>query len=149
MPKNRLLLTGLLFLLAGLSTVVLSPFFVSGGLRLWLRWQAHRQGLSVELGKIGAPFLRPVTIERIHITNPRGSKLDADLSVDRAIVDFNLARILTGASGRAIRSLSIEAVRAEMHRTFPGLERASRVVWSTWKKLLPKIFNFNHLFLRF
>ena len=148
MPKNRLLLTGLLFLLAGLSTVVLSPFFVSGGLRLWLRWQAHRQGLSVELGKIGAPFLRPVTIERIHITNPRGSKLDADLSVDRAIVDFNLARILTGAGGRAVRSLSIEAVRAEMHRTFPGQATASRVDWSTWQKLLPQNFNFHHLDLR-
>ena len=148
MPKNRLLLICLLFLFAGLSTVFLSPFFISGSLRLWLRGQAHRQGLSVELGKIDAPFLRPVTIERIHITNPHGSKLDAELSVDHAIVDFAFARILTGARGGAIRSLSIEAVRAEVHRTFPEQATASRLDWSTWQKLLPENFNFHHLDLR-
>src|SRR5713226_1004924 len=148
MPKNRLLLIGLLFVLVGLSTIFLAPFFVSSGLRLWLRWQAHHQGLSVELGKIDAPFLRPITIERIHIANPHGSKLDADLSVDHAIVDLSLAKILTGARGPAVRSLSIETVRAEMHRTFSGQATASRVDWSTWQKLLPENFNFHHLDLR-
>jgi len=103
MPKNRLLLIGLLIILIGLATVFLSPFFVSGGLRFWLRWQAHRQGLSIDLGKIDAPFLRPITIEHLHIANPHGSKLEADLSIERATVDLNLAKILTGAGGRAVR----------------------------------------------
>ena len=148
MPKNRLLLIGLLIILIGLATVFLSPFFVSGGLRFWLRWQAHRQGLSIDLGKIDAPFLRPITIEHLHIANPHGSKLEADLSIERATVDLNLAKILTGAGGRAVRALSIETVRAEMHRTFSGQAKASRVGWSTWQELLPENFNFHHLDLR-
>ncbi len=79
---------------------------------------------------------------------PHGSKLDADLNVDRATVDLNLAKILTGARGPGVRSLSVETVRAEMHRTFSGQATASRVDWSAWQKLLPQNFNFHRLDLR-
>ena len=148
MRRNRLLLVCLSILLVGLGSIFLTPFFVSGGLHLWVWWQARRQGLRIELEKIDAPFLQPVTIQRLRITSAHGAAFRTELSADYVSVDLNLASILAGSRGRAIRTLSMEKVRAEMHRNFSGEVAKSQLDWLALQKLLPANFNFGGLDLR-
>src|SRR2546423_7306023 len=108
MPKNRLLLFSLAILMVALGTIVFSPFVVSNGLRLWLHWQAHRQHLKIEVGKIAAPFLRPVSIERIRVTSEKGAATQIELTAEYTILHFSLA-----GRGHGVRILSIQTARAE------------------------------------
>jgi hypothetical protein len=115
MPKNRLFLISLATLMVVLGTIVFAPFVVSNGLRLWLHWQARRQQLNVELGKISAPFLRPVSIERIRVTSKPGSTTQIELNAEQTVIHPSLAKILAGR-GDGIRTLSIKTARAEIRR---------------------------------
>ena len=87
MPKNRLLLISLALLMVALGAIVFAPFIVSNGLRLWLHWQANRQHLKIEIGKITAPFLRPVSIERIRGTSEKGT---ASITINVLVTDLVL-----------------------------------------------------------
>jgi len=117
MPKNRLLLISLAALIVALGTIVFAPFVVSNGVRLWLRWQAHRQQLKIELGKIAAPFLRPVSIERIRVTSEPGAATQIELNAELAILHLSLAKILAGR-GDGVRTLSIKRARAAIRRDY-------------------------------
>ena len=147
MPKNRRLFICLSIILLGTVTILLAPLTVSCGLRLWIWWEARGQGLSVELGEIDAPFLRPVILHRLRIASARNAAWRAELRVAQAIVDLNLTTILTGATGRDIRSLSIEGLRAEIHHTAGGDTR-SQFDWTTLQKLLPSRFQVTGFDLR-
>ena len=111
MPKNRLLLISLVILMVALATIVFAPSVVSNGLRLWLHWQAHRQHLKIEVGKIAAPLLRPISIERIRITSEKGTATQIELTAEHTILHFSLA----GRSG-CVRTLSIQSARAQVRR---------------------------------
>ena len=147
MPKTRLLILLLSILVVALGAVFFSPFFVSNGVRWLVRWQAHRQGLNVELGKIDAPFLRPITIQRVHVTNARSAPLHIELRADRAIVDLHLAGVLPGARGRVIRALSMEGAHAAVRHDFSS-EAKSELDWPVLQNLLPSNFNLRGLELR-
>src|SRR3981081_446976 len=147
MPKNRLLLISLAILLVALGTIVFAPFAVSNGLRLWLRWQAHRQQLKIEVGKIAAPFLRPVSIERIRVTSEKGAPTQIELNFERSVLHFSLAKILTGR-GDGVRTLSIQTVRAEIRRDYSENAKPGRFNWTGLQGLLPANFDIGHLDLR-
>src|SRR5438477_4161407 len=136
MPKNRLLLISLAALIVALGTIVFAPFVVSNGVRLWLRWQAHRQQLKIELGKIAAPFLRPVSIERVRVTSEPGAATQIELNAELAILHLSLARILTGR-GDGVRTLSIQRARAAIRRDYSKKVRAMRLNWTALQSLLP------------
>src|SRR5437763_15773300 len=122
MRKNRLLLISLAVLIVALGTVVFAPFVVSNGLRLWLGWQAHRQQLKIEFGKISAPFLRPVLIERIRVTNVPGAPTQIDLNADHIVLGFRLAKMVSGR-GDGIRASPIKTARAENRRHYVDIAR--------------------------
>jgi hypothetical protein len=147
MPKNRLLLISLAALIVALGTIVFAPFVVSNGVRLWLRWQAHRQQLKIELGKVAAPFLRPVSIERIRVTSAAGVATQIELNAERAVLHLSLAKILAGR-GDGVRILSIQAARAEIRRDYSENVRAMPFNWTALQSLLPANFDIAHLDLR-
>ena len=147
MPKNRLLLISLAILIVVLGTIVFAPFVVSNGLRLWLSWQAHRQQLKIELGKISAPFLRPVSIERIRVTSKPGAATQIELNAEQTVLHPSLAKVLTGR-GDGIRTLSIKTARAEIRRDYSGSVRPARLNWTALQSLLPANFDISHLDLR-
>ena len=147
MPKNRLLLISLAALIVALGTIVFAPFVVSNGVRLWLRWQAHRQQLKIELGKIAAPFLRPVSIERIRVTSEPGAATQIELNAELAILHLSLAKILTGR-GDGVRTLSIQRARAAIRRDYSEKVRAMRFNWTALQSLLPANFGIAHLDFR-
>jgi hypothetical protein len=147
MPKNRLLLISLAILMVVLGTIFFAPFVVSNGLRLWFSWQAHRQQLKIELGKISAPFLRPVSIERIRVTSKPGAATQIELNAEQTILHPSLAKVLTGR-GDGIRTLSIKTARAEIRRDYSGSVRPARLNWTALQSLLPANFDISHLDLR-
>jgi len=143
MPKNRLLLISLVILMVALATIVFAPFVVSNGLRLWLHWQAHRQHLKIEVGKIAAPFLRPVSIERIRITGEKGVATQIELTAAHTIFHFSL----TGRSGW-VRTLSIQSARAEIRRDYSESVKPAPFNWTALQGMLPFNFDIGHLDLR-
>jgi hypothetical protein len=147
MPKNRLLLISLATFTVVLGTIVFAPFVVSNGLRLWLGWQARRQHLNIELGKISAPFLRPVSIERIRVTSKPGAATQIELNADQTILHPSLAKILTGR-GDGVRTLSIKTARAKIRRDYSESVRPVRFNWTPLQSLLPANFDIGHLDLR-
>src|SRR5262250_1167577 len=118
MPRKRLILIAFL-LLAALAGIALSPAFVAGATRAWLNWQAHRQHLKIELGKLSAPLLRPVSIERVRVTNEAAFATQIDLTAEHATLRLNLARIVAGNT-EGIHGFSIQNARAEVRRDFSG-----------------------------
>src|SRR3989440_1106744 len=147
MRKNRLLLISLAVLIVALGTVAFAPIAVSNGLRLWLGWQAHRQQLKIELGKISAPFLRPVLIERIRVTNIPGTATQIDLSAEQMVLRLRLGRIVTGR-GDGVRTLSIKNARAEIRRDYSESVQPANFNWSALQSLLPANFDIGHLELK-
>jgi hypothetical protein len=147
MPKNRLFLISLATLMVVLGTIVFAPFVVSNGLRLWLHWQARRQQLNIELGKISAPFLRPVSIERIRVTSKPGAATQIELTAEQTVIHPSLAKILAGR-GDGIRTLSIKTARAEIRRDYSESARLARFNWTALQSLLPANFDIGHLDLR-
>lgn len=145
---RRLLVAGLLAALLGLSVFWIAPLGVAGGVHAWLWWQAQRQGLKLEIGKIDAPLLRPVVIERLHLSSEGNAPCQIDLKTSRTIVHLHLARILTGASGSAIRALAIEELRLETHCHASGETEKSKLAWPAIRKLLPQSFTIAKLDLR-
>lgn len=147
MRKNRLLLISLAALIVALGTIVFAPFVVSNGLRFWLRWQAHRQQLKIELGKIAAPLLRPVSIERIRVTSESGAATQIEISAEHTLLHLSLAKILAGR-GDSIRILSIQTARVEVRRDYSESVRPARFNWAALQSLLPANFEIGHLDLR-
>src|SRR5260370_6537996 len=150
MRRNRLLLLVFfsILLVAALS-ILLAPLSVSSGLRLWVWWQARQQGLLIHLGKIDAPFLQPVTIRNVRISDTKSSPVHLEIDGDHAIIDLDLPKILMGAPGRAIRSLSIETLQLRINRNFSSAETPKSLPpWATLQKLLPNNFNLPSFQLR-
>jgi hypothetical protein len=145
--KKRLLLGSLLLFLGALLTVCFSPFIVANSLRLWMSWKARQEKLVITIDKIDAPFLRPVLIRGLHLTSTPDSTFRVDLAVSRAMVELNLRAVLLQMRGRAVRTLSLEGVRAEMRRSRPGTS-VSEAGWSTLQHLLPSNFKFDGVDLR-
>jgi hypothetical protein len=143
MPKNRLLLFSLAILMVALGTIVFAPFVVSNGFRLWLRWQAHRQHLKIEIGKIAAPLLRPVSIERIRVTSEKSVATQTELTAEHTILRFSLV-----GRGDGLRTLSIQTVRAQIRRDYSESVKPARFDWTALQALLPANFDIAHLDLR-
>src|SRR5438132_9266135 len=130
--KNRFVLVSLLVLLAALVAIVLTPFAVSNGIRLWISWAAKQEGFIATIDQIDASFLRPVVIRQLHLKSMRGNALRVDLTATDASVGLNFKHILLHMGGRIIHSLSIRELRVEVHRTNPN-ERA--INWLCWTRL--------------
>ncbi len=146
MSRTRLLLLAFV-LLAALASIALSPVLIASAFRGWLHWQAHRQHLKIELGKIKAPFLRPVSIERIRVTNETGVSTQIELTAEHVVLRLNLARLIA-AKTNGVHGLTIENTHAEIRRDFSGSKRPLDFNWRALQALLPTNFDIGHLDVR-
>jgi hypothetical protein len=146
--RRRILFAGLLALLLALFVFWIMPTAVARGVRGWLWWQARKEGLKVEIEKVDAPFLQPVVIRGLHITSANDASCKIDLKIGQAVVDLELARILTGASGRAIDKVVIDTLQIETRCYAASGPARSKLAWSTIQKLLPNNLNIGKLDLR-
>src|SRR5205823_202367 len=136
--KSRLPLVGLLLLLAALLAVWLTPFTVSHGVRWWIWWRARQEGFTVNIDKIDAPFLRPVSIHQLRLTNAHHDTLRVDLTITDVTFDLDFKHILLHRRGRAIRTLSIRELHGEVRRTNPTVRAITRRGWATLHRMLPE-----------
>jgi len=136
--KGRLLLVGLLLLLAALLAVWFTPFSVSHGVRWWIWWRARQEGFTVKIDKIDAPFLRPVAIHQLRLKNERDDTLRVDLTITDATFDLNFKHILLHRGGRAVHNLSIRELRGELRRSNPAVRAITRRGWATLHRMLPE-----------
>ena len=136
--KNRFLLASLFLLLAALLAVWFTPFAVSHGVRWWIWWRARQEGFTVNIDKIDAPFLRPVVIRQLRLTNAHDDTLRVDLTITDALFDLDFKHILLHRRGRAIRNLSIRELRGELRRTNPTVRAITHRGWATLHRMLPE-----------
>ncbi|HST31466.1 MAG TPA: hypothetical protein VLK27_11590 [Chthoniobacterales bacterium] len=146
MPRKRLLLIAVI-VLAALAGIALSPALVTGAVRSWLYWQARRQHLKLELGKIDAPLLRPVSIERLRITNEAAVATQIELNAEHATLRLKLAKLIAGKFD-GVHGLSIQNARLEVRRDFSGSKRPLDFNWRRLQALLPANFEIARLNLR-
>ena len=136
--KNRFVLVSLFLLLAALLAVWFTPFAVSHGVRWWIWSRARQEGFTVNVDKIDAPFLRPVMIRQLRLTNAHDDTLRVDLTITDALFDLNFKHILLHRGGRAIRNLSIRELHGELRRTNPTVRAITRRGWATLHRMLPE-----------
>ncbi len=127
----------LLSVLALLFAIWFSPPAVSNGLRMWIWWRARQQGLTVKIDIIDAPFLRPVVLRGFHMASARDSAFHIEVNAVRATVGLSLKAIVMHRSERAIRTLSTEGLRLEIHRSNRAGLSLTESGWATLQKLLP------------
>jgi hypothetical protein len=146
MPRKRLLLIAII-VLAALAGIALAPALTATAVRGWLYWQARRQHLKIELGKIDTPFLRPVTIQRIRITNEPAVATQIEVTAEHAVLHLKLARLITGKT-EGVHTLTIQNAQAQVRRDFSGGKRPLDFNWRALQLLLPANFQIDHLELR-
>src|SRR5437762_12235420 len=135
--KSRCLLASLFLPLAALLALWFTPFAVSHGVRWWIWWRARQEGFIVNIDKIDAPFLRPVTIRQLRLRNAHDDTLRIDLTITDATFELNFKHILLHTRGRAIRNLSIRELRGELRRSNPTVRAMTRRGWATLHGMLP------------
>jgi hypothetical protein len=136
--KSRFVLVSLFLLLAALLAVWFTPFAVSHGVRWWIWWRARQEGFTVNVDKIDTPFLRPVAIRQLRLTNAHDDTFRVDLTITDALFDLNFKHILLHRGGRAIRNLSIRELHAELRRANPSVRAITRRGWATLHRMLPE-----------
>src|SRR2546421_160538 len=147
MRKNRLLLISLATLMVVLGTIVFAPFVVSNGLRIWLPGQAHHQQQKIELTKIKAPFLRPISTEHIRVKSDPGLATQIEFTAEKTILHLSLAKNLIGRDN-GVRTLSVQNARAEIRHDFAQTSKPARFNWTALQSLLPANFEIGQLDLR-
>jgi hypothetical protein len=144
-PKKFLLLFCAALVVAGVLVVCLAPFIVAGGLRLWIARAARQEGLSIELGKIDAPLLRPVVVEKLRITSPPDAPFRVTIEAPRLQFDLNLAAIFSGARGRVLRSVAAEAISVDIRRNAQPASGSRHFAWRVLEDLLADNFKVSGL----
>ena len=136
--KNRIFLVILVVVLAAVAAILLTPFAVSNGVRLWIWWFARQEGFVASIDDIEAPFLRPIAIRQLQLRSVRDDAIHFDVTATDMRIILNLRHVLLHVSGRDIRNISVREVRAEMNRKNPNVQTLSEGGWATLHRLLPE-----------
>ena len=112
--KRFLLLFGASLVIAALLAILLAPFAVAGGLRLWIARTAQQEGLHVEFEKIEAPFLRPVVVHKLKVASEADAPFQVKIEAPRVELVLNLAALVSKSSGRFLRSLAVKGIKVHV-----------------------------------
>ena len=123
--KFLLLFCGSL-LVAGVLAVCLAPLAVAGGLRFWIARTARQEGLRIEFGKIEAPLLRPVVVHKLQIASQADAPFRVMVEASRVELDLNFAAIFNQSRGRFLRSLTVQAIGADIRGNLQPVEDGDR-----------------------
>ncbi|HEX8490997.1 MAG TPA: hypothetical protein VF626_08265, partial [Chthoniobacterales bacterium] len=136
MRRNRSpLVFGLALFVVAVVAVAGAPFIVASGLRIWIGRVARQQGLRIETERIEAPFLRPVVIHQLRVTNATDAPFRIDGAVTRIEMDLSFSGIFTG-SNRPLRALAAEGVVLNVRRTAEPAMPSPRFAWSVLGQIL-------------
>src|SRR5262249_49698230 len=136
--KNRIFFIILLIVLATFAAILLAPFAVSNGVRLWIWWFARQEGFVASIDNIEAPFLRPIVIRQLQLKSIRDEALRVDVTAMDVRITLNLRHVFLHVSGRDIRNISAREVRAELNRTNSNVQALTEGGWATLHRLLPE-----------
>jgi hypothetical protein len=145
--QKQFLRVGLILLLACLLAILAAPIAVANGIRFWIWWKARQQHLIVKIDKIEAPLLRPVVLRGIRITSAPDAAFRIEINAADATTALNLKAIFFRAPERALRTLSVNGLRAQIHRNESGIPFPEHSAL-TWQNLLPGSANLNQAELR-
>ena len=126
-------------LLAALLTALLAPFAVRHGLRAWLWWAARREGLSVQIARIEAPFLQPVTLEGVHLAPAAEKGRPVELEAQSVSVDLNFRGWLFGRKTRLLHAVTIDHLRGKVRQGL-GKTGGAKLDWPNLHRVLPDSF---------
>lgn len=130
-------------LVAGTVLAVLfSPFIVANSLRLWAQRVANQEGLQIQIERIDAPLLRPVTVQNLRIESASGHPFQIHCAASHLEFDLSLAGILTG-SRRPLRAFKIEGLTVDIRRNPNANEPSKRMPWPIFARLQADAFNFS------
>ncbi|HEY1584016.1 MAG TPA: hypothetical protein VGF73_13050 [Chthoniobacterales bacterium] len=146
--RKRLAFFLILVLVAGALDALLAPFVVAHGVRFWLEWTAKKEGLSAEIGKVDAPFLRPVAIHQVRIVPVGGKGVQLNLEAETVVADLNLGGWIFGRGTALLRSVEVERLVASLRP--PEHPAAIRELdWRKFAQLLPDNFHIGNADLDF
>lgn len=139
--RQRLLVFLGILLFAALLTALLAPFAVSRGMRTWLDWAARRQGVTVQCGKIDAPFLHEVTIDDLRIGPAEKNGRAVNLQARRVTIDLNFRGWLFARQARLVHAIDVDHLTGGIQQSgAPGKEKLD---WRNLHRLLPDRFRFH------
>ncbi len=135
--KRLLFLCGFL-VVAALLTALLAPFAVSRGLRAWLWWVGRREGLTIEVAKIDAPFLHVVTIDGFRVEPAEQEGRAVHLLADHMTLDLNFRGWIFDRRRRLLHELAVNHLRGSVSA---GTKYAGeKLDWRNLQRLLPDAF---------
>lgn len=132
---KRLLLFALVLILAGGAVICLTPVMVADGIRLFVLWKGHEQGVKISVGQIESPLFQPVVIHRIRVTSVRPSAVRVAIEAPRAELDLNLRALLFRSAGRIVHRFAIDNLRGEVERVRTDASQG-RFDWPLFHRLL-------------
>src|SRR5450432_87186 len=121
-------------LIAGVLSVLLAPFVVAAGLRLWIAHTAQQEGLQIEFGKIEAPLLRPAVVHNLQITSRPEAPFRVRIESPRVELALNLSALLSRSRGHVLRALTTDGMIVDIR---PNPQSTSQpFAWRTLGDLL-------------
>ncbi len=145
--KKFLLFVVVPLLVIGLLSLLLAPFAVATGLRLWSARSAQQGRLRIEFGKIDAPLLRPVVIQNLRVESEPDAPFRIHIESPRIEVALNLWALINGARGQALRTLIADEISIDIRRNHEG--NSPRFSWQTLADLRADNFRLSDLQLHF
>ncbi|MBA2435915.1 MAG: hypothetical protein H0V54_12700 [Chthoniobacterales bacterium] len=142
--RKRLVVLFFLLVLLGALDALCAPFAVAHGVRWWINWTARRQGLTSEIERVDAPFLRPVTIRNFSLSPGKGSGHEVSLQAATIVVDLNLRGWLFHKDARLLHSVQADQLTCRI-RILKAARPAAKFDWRQFARLLPDEFQFNDL----
>jgi hypothetical protein len=137
--KRRSLVVFVIVLCLALITAS-APLMVSKGIRWWLWWKTRGTNVTVTIDAIVTPFLRPILLRGVRVRTAPGAAARVDVSAARVVLGLNLRSVLFRTRGRAVRSLEVQGLHAEIRRNRAGVAFPEDV-WNTLHHLLPESFD--------
>jgi hypothetical protein len=138
----------LVLALASILIIFLSPVLVKNGMRVFLWWKGRQQGLTIAYQKIDAPFLKPVVVEGLHLTNARPCAFVINIAIPRATLALNLRSLFFHSNARILHQAWIDALRGEIRRN-PQQTADCNFDWRFLHRLLADDVRMNNIEFRF
>ena len=141
--RKRLLIFFGILLLAGAGTALFAPFLVANGIRLWVLWAARSEGISVEIERIEAPFLRDVAIHGLHVRPAKTAPREINLQASNVVLDLNFRRWIFGRRARFLRTIAVDQLAGSVRTASQA--RGEKLDWRRLHELLPDNFRIGDL----
>ena len=145
--KKLFLVLFLLVLGGGVLSVLLGPFVIKTGLRLWIARTAEQEGLQIRFGKIDAPLLRPAILYNLEIESQPDAPFQLKIESPRVELGLNLLGFFDGARGNVLRTLNADGISVDLRRNSQA--KSKHLAWRALSDLRADDFRLARIRLHF